>query len=109
MDLIATRDIALEVLSTSAAIASILLVFVGFMIIKLQLLADSATAVKRQSYIRTAQVGLIPIIVQVTVMICAYAWMFWPYSACLYRFWTVGFVIGLALFLAYAIYATMRL
>lgn len=109
VDPIATRDIALEVLSTSAAIAAILLVFVGFMIVKLQLLSDSATAATKRSYTRTAQVGLIPIIVQVTVMVCAYAWLFWPYSPCLYRFWTVGFVIGLGLFLAYAIYATMRL
>lgn len=109
MEPIATKDIALAVLSGSAALASILLVFVGFMIMKVQGMADSASVPKIRSYTRTAQLGLVPIVEQVAVMVCAYAWLFRPDSPCLYWLWSVGFVVGLGLFLAYAIYATLRL
>jgi len=106
---IPTKDIALAVLAGSAALASILLVFVGFMIMKVQALSDSASVPKVRSFTITAQLGLVPIIAQVGVMLSAYAWLFWPDSHCLYRLWSIGFVVGLALFLGYAIYATLRL
>lgn len=109
MEPIATKDIALAVLGGSAAIASILLVFVGFMIMKVQGLSSSASETKTRSYTLTAQLGLVPIIAEVIVMVCAYSWLFWPGSHCLYRFWSIGFIVGLGLFLAYAIYATLRL
>ena len=109
MEPIATKDIALAVLGGSAALASILLVFVGFMVTKVEGLAGVASVEKLRSFSITAKLGLIPIVEQVFVMVCSYAWLFWPESTCLYRCWTIGFVVGLGLFLLYSIYATLRL
>lgn len=104
-----TKDIALAVLGGSAALASILLVFIGFMVAKVEGLPSSTSAPKKRELMIIAKLGLVPIIGQVFVMVCSYAWLFWPESTCLYRCWAIGFVVGLGLFLLYSIYATLRL
>jgi Ca2+/Na+ antiporter len=104
-----TKEIALGVLSGSAAIASILLVFVGFIMVKAEGLSDSAPVSMVNRFTLDAQVGLVPLIAQVGVMLTAYAWLFWPYSRTLYLLWSIGFVVGVALFLAYAIYIVLRI
>jgi hypothetical protein len=106
---IATKDIALAVLSGSAAIASILLVFVGFMMVKAEGLSDSASVSMVKRYTLDAQVGLIPLITQVVVMLSAYAWLFWPASQWLFCLWGFGFVVSVGLFLIYSIYVVLRI
>jgi hypothetical protein len=106
---IATKDIALAVLSGSAAIASILLVFVGFVMTKESGLSDTATDSMATAFARTAQAGLIPLIAQVIVMLSCYAWLFWPTTTILFYVWSIGFVVGVVLFLAYSVYVTMRI
>jgi len=106
---IATKDIALAVLSGAGAIASILLVFVGFIMVKAEGLPSSASASLVERFTLDAQVGLVPLIAQVAVMLTAYAWLFWPDTRWLFFAWSIGFVVGIALFLAYAIYVILRI
>ncbi len=109
MELILTKEIALAVLSGSAAIASILLVFVGFMMIKAEGLSNTASVSMVKGFTLTAKLGLIPLAAQVSVILTSYAWLFWPESQILYCLWSVGFVVGVVLFLAYSMYVTLRI
>jgi hypothetical protein len=104
-----TKDIALAVMAGSGAIASILLVFVGFMMMKVESLPGETSDKVIRRYVFAAQLGLIPIIEQTIVMGAVYAWLFYPTNACLSGTWKIGFPVGLILFLAYAIYITMRM
>jgi hypothetical protein len=106
---IATKDIALAVLGGSAAIASILLVFVGFVMTKESGLSNTATDSMVRRLTLTAQAGLLPLIAQVVVMLSCYAWLFKPSSTVLFYIWSIGFVVGVVLFLAYSIFVTTRI
>ena len=102
------KDIAAATLGGSSAIASILLVFVGFMIMKVEgLPAETADHVIAK-YRRAAKWGLVPFLAQSVVIFSCYLWMFFPHTF-LCNLWTVGFAIALVLFIAYSVIITMLL
>jgi hypothetical protein len=105
----ATKDIALAVMSGSASIASILLVFVGFVFMKAEGLPSGASNRTIGRYTSAAKWGLLPLTEQVIVLLASYAWLFHPSSSCLFYAWSVGFVLGLILFIGYAIFITLKL
>ena len=101
LESIATKDIAIAALGGTAAIGSMLLVFVTFIVMK----ADSlpATQNKRyKSFVRTAKWGLFPLLAQVLVIFTSYFWMFYPSSSSLFYLWSVGFPIAVMAFIIYS-------
>jgi hypothetical protein len=102
------KDIAVATLGGSSAIASILLVFVGFMIMKVEGLPSETADHVIAKYRRAAKWGLLPFLAQSFVILLCYFWMFYP-SALLFSVWTVGFAVALVLFIGYSVVITMML
>ena len=93
----------------SAAISGILLVFVGFMMMKVEGLPSQTPDKVIRRYALSAKLGLIPLVEQTLVMAAVYFWLLYPSSPCLNSLWKIGFPLGIGLFLAYAIYVTLRM
>jgi hypothetical protein len=106
---IATKDIALAVLSGSASIASILLVFIGFVIARAEALPAVTDDSIISKYTLPAKIGLIPLLAQVVVLAASYLWLYYPTCKPLFFIWSVGFGLGLVLFIGYSAYITLRL
>ena len=104
-----TKDIAVAVMGGSAAIASILLVFVGFVIMQTQALPSETPNDTIKRYLLSAKLGLIPLTEQVGVILVSYLWLFYPTSNALFFAWHIGFVVGLILFIGYAALITLKL
>lgn len=102
------KDIAVATLGGSSAIASILLVFVGFMIMKVEGLPSETPDHVIAKYKLAAKWGLLPFLAQSIVIFACYIWMFRPYSF-LCGVWTIGFAIALVLFIAYSVIVTIML
>lgn len=97
------KDIASAAIAGSSAIAAVLLVFVGFMLAKAEALPSETEDAVIKRYVRTAKLGVVPLIALVVVTLAAYLWMFFPSSSVLFWTWTAGFVIGAVLFMLYCI------
>ncbi|MEK6301286.1 MAG: hypothetical protein AABO41_11230 [Acidobacteriota bacterium] len=91
------------------AIASIMLVFVGFMIMKVEGLPSETSNTVIDRYRLVSKCGLIPVVVQTLVSLAAYLWLFHPTVSALFYSWTIGFVFALALFVGYAALVTLKL
>lgn len=104
MEDVGLKDIASAAIGGSSAIASVLLVFVGFMLAKADSLPAETDNKTIDRYTRTARWGL-PLLVLVLVTLAAYLWMFHPSCSILFWTWSGGFVIGMLLFLGYCIVA----
>jgi hypothetical protein len=102
------KDIAVATLGGSSAIASILLVFVGFMIMKVEGLPSETADTVIAKYRHAAKWGLLPFLAQSIVIFSCYMWMFYP-NAFLQVVWTVGFAVAVILFIAYSVIITMML
>jgi len=100
---IPSKDIATAVMGTAGAIASLLLVFVSFLVVK----ADAYETKIRRRYRLGAKLGLVPFFAQTAVIFAAYLWMLNPESSRLLQFWNVGFIVAMFLFVLYAIIATL--
>lgn len=108
MELIATKEIALAALGGASGIAGLLLVFVGFIIMKVEALPDETTSnalIRR--YELTAKAGIIPLIVFAAVILASYGWLFYPENSMLFWMWSVGFVVGMILFVFYTVIAVV--
>jgi hypothetical protein len=106
---IATKDIALAVMSGSASIASILLVFIGFVIARAEALPSETDDAIVKKHTLPAKIGLIPLLEQVVVLGASYLWLYYPTSNPLFVTWSFGFALGLVLFIGYSAYITLRL
>lgn len=102
------KDIAIATLSAASAIAALLLVFVGFMIMKMEGLPSEVADRVIAKYKRAAKWGLLPFLAQSVVICACYAWMFCP-NTVLLHIWTVGFALALVLFIAYSVIITVML
>ena len=102
------KDIAIATLGAASAIASILLVYVGFMIMKVEGLPATTHNTVIAKYRKAAKRGLIPFLAQAVVIVSCYVWMFFCYKW-LFFLWSVGFVVALILFIAYSIIVTRML
>ena len=98
------KDIAIAVMGTAGAIASLLLVLIGFLAAK----AETLVKVKSQfKYKVAAKSGLIPFFAQAIIIMASYLWMLNPTSSWLLQFWTWGFGAAMVVFVLYAIIATL--
>lgn len=109
MESVTSKDIALAVMSGSASIASILLVFIGFVIARAEALPSTTDDAIVKKHTLPAKIGLIPLIEQVIVLGASYLWLYYPASNPLFLTWSFGFALGLALFIGYSAYITLRL
>lgn len=109
MESIPTKDIAIAALGGSAAIAAVLLVFMGFMFVKAEALPSTADNQFIARYSRLAKIGLIPLMSQAIVIGCAYLWLFYPQNSFYFYGWSAGFLVALALFVVYSVVATLML
>lgn len=107
MESIATKEIALAALGGAAGIAGLLLVFVGFIIVKVEALPGETSDRVLGKYELTAKLGMVPLLVLTIVILAAYGWLFYPTNSLLFYVWSVGFVAGMLLFLAYSITAIL--
>ena len=105
METIATKEIALAALGGAAAIAGLLLVFVGFIIVKVEALPGETSDSVLRKYAIVAKLGMLPLLVLTTVILAAYGWLFYPTNSILFFIWSAGFVVGMVLFLVYSIAA----
>jgi hypothetical protein len=109
LESIATKEIAFAVFGGAAAIASVLLIFVGFMIAKADALPSTTPDETIRSFTLLAKCGLIPVLAQAIVTLASYAWMFFPSSSVLFYTWAIGFPVALVLFVVYSVVVTARL
>jgi hypothetical protein len=106
---ISLKDIAAAAIGGSSAIAAVLLVFVGFMLAKAEALPSETDDRVIEKYERTAKFGIVPLLILVLVTLAAYLWMFCPASSILFWTWSVGFVLGIGVFLIYCVVAVIRM
>jgi hypothetical protein len=109
LESIATKEIAIAAFGGSAAIASVLLVFMGFMIVKADSLPEETADRVLRRYTRLAKLGLIPLSAQTVVIACSYAWLFKPDNSVLFYGWSIGFPVALLLFIVYSVISTFML
>jgi hypothetical protein len=109
MESVPTKDIAIAVLGGSAGIAAILLVFVGFLIVKAEALPEKTANRVIRKYTTTAKIGLIPLLAQIVVILSSYLWLFFPARSELFYGWSIGFPVALVLFTVYSMIATLMM
>ena len=102
-------QIAATVLGASAALASLLLVFVGLLISRADALPEATDDRVGERYRRAAKFGLVPLVGSVIVMLAAYGSLFYPESAWLFQTWGVGFVVVAGTFAVYSVSAALML
>jgi hypothetical protein len=107
LETIATKEIALAALGGASGIAGLLLVFVGFVIVKVEALPAETSDEVIDRYELVAKVGIAPLIVLVAVILASYLWLFYPTSSLLFNVWSIGFVVGMILFVLYSIWAVV--
>jgi hypothetical protein len=106
LETIPWKDIAISVMGTAGAIASLLLVLIGFLAAK----AESLTPQSRQdTYKLVAKIGLAPFFAQTAIIFTSYIWMLNPTSSWLLQVWTWGFGVAMVVFVVYAIIATLMM
>ncbi len=96
------RDIALAVFGGSVGLASVLVVFIGFLVAHAEALPSTTSDTVQNQYKKAAKWGLVPTSAAILEALACYAWFFLQHPALLYL-WSVGFVILAVGFLAYAI------
>ena len=99
------RDIAVAVLGATIALASVLVVFIGFLVAHAEALPAETPNKIKQGYIRAARWGLLPTSVSILEALLCYAWLFSSSDFLLYV-WAGGFAVVALTFLTYAIVAT---
>jgi hypothetical protein len=102
------REIAIAALGTSVGLASVLVVFMGFLLAHVWTFPTETPDKTVRRYRLAAKWGLVPTAVAVLEALACYAWLFWG-TSCLYPVWTIGFVIVAVGFLAYAIIAVLMI
>ncbi len=109
LESIPTKDIAIAVLGGSAAIASILLIFVGFLMAHAESFPAEIDNRVRKKYTTVGKLGIIPLVCCVAVMLASYGWLFNPSNYTLFWIWSKGFWAVSGLFLLYAVVAIVLL
>jgi hypothetical protein len=104
---IATKEIAFAAMGGASGIAGLLLVFVGFIVVKVEALPSTTADNVIRRYEIIAKVGMLPLVVLVAVILAAYGWLFSPSNSVLFYTWSVGFVVGMGLFVLYSVYAVV--
>ena len=100
---ISTREIAQAVLAGSAALASLLLVFAGFLVTRAESIPAEVENRIARRYRLAAKLGLVPVVGCTVVMLASYGWLFNPTSNHLFYLWSVRFVVVSVVFVLYAV------
>lgn len=103
------KEIGLAVLGASAALAGILLVFIGLLFARSDSFPGATDNAVVDKYRHAAMIGLVPVLVCAVVMMGSYEWLFCPTSRALYVTWRWGFWCETAFFLGYASWSTWML
>lgn len=103
------RDIALTVLGASGGLASLLLVFIGFLLSQAASFPSTVADSVPQAYVNRARLGLVPVGLCGLAMLTSWGWLFDPGSVLLLKTWTLAFGAALVTFLAYAVYSALSL
>lgn len=102
-------EIAITVIGASAALAGILLIFVGLLFARADTIPSEFPDSVSQKFRNAAGYGLVPVVVCCVVMMLGYEWLFCPTSAFLRASWRWGFWIETGTFLGYAIVSVRML
>ena len=102
------KEIAEAVLSASAAIASLLLVFIAFVMARIDSLPGDTDTKVIKGYRRTAWAGIVLVACTLTVTLSAYFWLFCPGRGILYWGWCAGFPCITVGFLLYTVFVVWR-
>ncbi len=103
------KEIGLAVFGASAALAGILLVFMGLLFARADSFSADVPDSVSNKFRRAAVVGLVPVVVCAAVMMASYEWLFAPASGSLYSCWRWGFWVETGAFVVYAGVSTWML
>ena len=98
------RDIAIAALGASIGLASVLVVFMGFLLAHAWTLPNTTPTKIQRKYKLAARWGLVPTSLSVLEALACYGWLL-SAQVCLYQIWVPGFVVVAVVFLAYALVA----
>jgi hypothetical protein len=99
------KDIAIAVLGGSLALASVLVVFVGFLIAHAEAMPATTPDRIQKRYRLSARWGLAPLIGAAMVSLASYAWLMCPTLTGFYWAWSLGFPLVVSVFIFYAVVA----
>jgi len=99
-----TKDIALAVFGGSVGLASVLVVFIGFLVAHAEALPATVPDRIQQRYMGAAKWGLVPTVVAILEALVCYGWFFCQHPV-LFYLWSVGFVVLALGFVLYAVVA----
>jgi hypothetical protein len=102
--MVETKEIALAVLGGSVGLASVLVVFIGFLVAHAEALPATIDDRIQERYKGAAKWGLVPTSAAILEALVCYGWFFCPHLV-LFYLWSVGFVVLVLGFIAYAIIA----
>ena len=103
------HDIALTALGASGGLASLLLVFIGFLLSQAASFPPTVADSVSQTFVNRARLGLVPVGLCGVAMLASWGWLFDPGSVLLLKTWTIAFGTALVAFVAYAVYAALSL
>jgi hypothetical protein len=109
LETIPPKDIAVAALGASAALAAVLLVFVGFLFSRADSIPGEVPNSVGDKFRFAAALGLVPVIVCASVMLASYEWLFHPASDTLWVCWRWGFWLETITFVVYACVAVRML
>jgi hypothetical protein len=103
------KDVMLAILSASAALAGLVLVFSGFLVSQYMALNPETTEQKRINKLRRfAKCGVLPFVCSIVSGVFSFMWLIHPgqtyYDYAIYTFETLGVVTAI-----YGIFAFLRL
>ncbi len=96
------KDIAIAALGASVGIASVLVIFIGFLFGFILTFPSSTPNAIIKKYKSVVRWGLAPTAAAIVESLACYSWLL-ASSPCLYYVWTVGFPVVAIGFLAYAV------
>lgn len=100
------REIAIAALGASVGLASVLVVFMGFLLAHAWTFPSQTPDRIIKRYRLAAKLGLVPTSAAVLEGLACYWWLFAGYP-CLLPVWIYGFAVVAIAFLAYAIIAVL--
>ena len=95
-------NIAIAVVEAATGLASVLLVFVGFLVSTARSFSQRADERIVRRYENLARVGMVNVAVCMVVMLAGFSWLFHPETVWLLKVWTIGFPLAGWSFLVYA-------
>lgn len=95
----------MAVLGASAALAAVLLVFVGFLFARADAVPDGVADSVSAKFRTAATWGMLPIAICAVVMLASFEWLFRPTSDLLWVGWRFGFWGEMMTFVGYAVVA----